>query len=151
MIEAKPVVDKKFWILQDQGQKVGNIESEGNKFRVLFDNHYTYYKNLASIKADFPSIHFSDPAVLKTTRPSKSQVYDFDVGCRAYNPVFDVQRQLPIFTKTNKSRSWHAAGYFAIKQHARFEVIRNPKTIMIQRYEYHGPFQTESEAAAHCG
>jgi len=150
MIEAKPVIDKKFWILQDHGQKVGNIEAEGNKFRVLFDNRYTYYKNLASIKANFPSLTFSSSEILKKTKPSKSQVYDFDVGCRAYNPVFDVKRQLPIFTKSNKSRSWYAAGYFAIRQHANFEVIRNPKTIMIQRYEYHGPFQTEQEAQTYC-
>lgn len=150
VIEAKPVVDKKFWILQEEGNKVGNIEAEGSKFRVLFDNRYSYYKNIASIKADFPNIKFESGEILKATKPNKTQVYDFDVGCRAYNPVFDVKHQLPIFTKTSKSRSWHAAGWFAIRQHARFQVEHNPKTIMIERYEYHGPFQTEVEAAEYC-
>ncbi len=148
---AKPIIDKKFWILTDESGKRGNIEQENDgQYRVLFDNTYTIHKNIASIRKSIPFI-FADK--VKTTKPKKNvrEVYGYDVGCRAYNPVWDVKRQLPIFTKTDKSRSWYAAGWYAVRQDANFEVIRNPKTILIHRYEYHGPFQSQQQAEAHCG
>lgn len=146
MIIAKPVVDKKFWILTDEHGKRGNIEHEGKVYKVLFNNSYTYYKNISSIRKDIP---FEFQAVeQKPKKQNSKEVYGFDVGARAHNPVYDVSRQLPIFTKTAKSRSWHAAGYYAIKQYLDWAVERNPKLIMIQRYEYRGPFHTEAEAKA---
>ena len=137
--------------MTDESGKRGNIEQENDgQYRVLFDNTYTIHKNIASIRKSIPFI-FADK--VKTTKPKKNvrEVYGYDVGCRAYNPVWDVKRQLPIFTKTDKSRSWYAAGWYAVRQDANFEVIRNPKTILIHRYEYHGPFQSQQQAEAHCG
>lgn len=148
---AKPIIDKKFWILTDESGKRGNIEQETDgQYRVLFDNTYTIYKNIASIRKSIPFV-FADK--IKATKPKKNtrEVYGYDVGCRAFNPVWDVKRQLPIFTKTDKSRSWYAAGWYAVRQDADYEVMRNPKMILIHRYQYHGPFHDQQQAEAHCG
>lgn len=150
-IQAKAVIDKKFWILQDQQQrKIGNIEQAGNQYRVKLENHYTYYKNIASIKTAHPDLVFDRPVKPAKKPRSTTTCYDIDAGCRVYNPIYDVSRGLPIFTKTAKSRSYYAAGWYAVRQGAEFEVMRNPKVILIQRYEYLGPYhdQTSAEQAA---
>lgn len=150
-IIAKPIIDKKFWILTDESGKRGNIEQEGDgRYRVLFDNTYTIHKNIASIRKSIP-FEFADKIKIAKPKKNTREVYGYEVGCRAYNPVWDVKRQLPIFTKTDKSRSWYAAGWYAIRQGAEYESIRNPKVILIQRYEYQGPFHTQQEAEACCG
>jgi hypothetical protein len=59
---------------------------------------------------------------------------------------FDVKRKLHLFTKSNKSKCYHVAGYFMIDQNGQKQVIFCPKYIFIQRYDYQGPFKTESEA-----
>lgn len=146
-IQAKAVINKKFWILQDQAQKkIGNIEQDGNQYRVKIEDHYTYFKNIASIKTALPDLVFEKPVKTAKKPASTTQCYDFDVGCRVYNPIYDVSRGLPIFTKTAKSRSYYAAGWYALRQGAEFEVVRNPKVILIQRYEYRGPFHDQQSA-----
>ena len=65
---------------------------------------------------------------------------------RIYNSVFDVKRKLHIFTKSQKSKCYHAAGWFCIKQNDEYVTVFCPKYIFIQRYPYIGPFKTEIEA-----
>jgi hypothetical protein len=82
----------------------------------------------------------------KTTRPAPDQVHGFETGCRAFNPMWDVKHRLPLFTKENKSKSWYAAGWYAVKQHRAWKLIRNPKLIVLERYQYQGPFHTQEAA-----
>lgn len=146
-IQAKAVVEKKFWILKDQAEKkIGNIEQAGNQYRVKLENHYTYYKNIASIKTALPDLIFDQPVRARKKAAVPTKCYDFDTGCRVYNPIYDVSRNLPIFTKTAKSRSYYAAGWYAVRQGAEFEVVRNPKVILIHRYQYLGPFYDQHTA-----
>jgi hypothetical protein len=60
--------------------------------------------------------------------------------------MWDVKHRLPLFTKENKSKSWYAAGWYAVKQHRSWKLIRNPKLIVLERYQYQGPFHTQEEA-----
>jgi len=69
-------------------------------------------------------------------------VHGYATGCRAYNPMWDVKHRLPLFTKEKKSKSWFAAGWYAVRQHRSWKVVRNPKLIVLERYQYQGPFHT---------
>jgi hypothetical protein len=71
---------------------------------------------------------------------------EYPTTSRTYNNIFDVKRKLHLFTKTTKSKCFHAAGYFVIDQNGVEQVIFCPKYIFIQRYPYKGPFKTEIEA-----
>ena len=46
MIIAKPVIDKKFWILQKDNEKVGNIEATNNGFQVTINNQVHEFKTI---------------------------------------------------------------------------------------------------------
>jgi len=54
--------------------------------------------------------------------------------------------RVPLFTKQAKSKSWFAAGWYAVRQHRSWRVVRNPKLIVLQRYQYNGPFHNKEQA-----
>jgi len=100
---AKPIIDKKFWILTDESGKRGNIEQENNgQYRVLFDNTYTIHKNMASIRKSIP-FQFADKIKPARVKKNTREVYGFDVGCRAYNPAWDVKRSLQSLPRQTKA------------------------------------------------
>ena len=59
--------------------------------------------------------------------------------------MLDIKRKLHIFTKSQKSKCYHAAGWYVLNQ-GEPQVIFCPKYIFVQRYEYSGPYKTETEA-----
>jgi len=142
MIKAKPVVPDRYWILRDQDRKIGNITVTDHGYAVKIGDHIDTYKNLRSLKRKI-SVDFETPPS-QTSSKEKNEIYGYPVDCQIYNPMFDVKSQLPLFTKEPNSRSWFAAGYYRIQHHSRYQIVFCPKLILLQRYQYQGPFATNS-------
>ena len=66
-----------------------------------------------------------------------------------HNPVWDVPHALPLYTKTKKSKSWFAAGWYTIKRGRKWRVMQDPKLIALERYKFHGPFHDKQTAEQH--
>ena len=143
MILAKPVIDKQYWILNEGDQKVGNIQAVDDGFQVTIKNKIANYKTIPMVSR-WEKIEFA-PAV-KATKPLNNQVHGYATGCKAFNGMWNVQMKLPLFTKTSKSKSWFAAGWYSVKQHRNWKIIHNPKLIVLERYAYKGPFHSKEEA-----
>jgi hypothetical protein len=75
-----------------------------------------------------------------------NQVHGYPTQSRAYNGIWNVPDKLPLYTKTTKSKSWYAAGWYRVRQGRNWETVQNPKLIVLQRYPYHGPFYTKEQA-----
>lgn len=148
MLIAKPVIDKQFWILQENNRKVGNIEACAGGYQVKINNQVAQFKTIR-MAAQRANIEF-EPAV-KTVKPKTTvdQVHGYPVSGRVYNPMWDVTQQLPVYTKTAKSKSWFAAGWYRVRKGRYWSTILSPKLIMLQRYTHAGPFYSESEANDH--
>jgi len=143
MILAKPVVDKQYWILKQDNQKVGNIQAVDDGFQITIRNKTVSYKTIPMLRTR-ENVEF-EPAV-KTAKESDRMVHGYDAGCRVYNPIWDVKHRLPLFTKDTKSKSWFAAGWYTVKQHRTWRAVQNPKLIVLERYKYQGPFHSKEEA-----
>ena len=145
---AKPVIDKQFWILQKDNQKVGNIEACDGGYQVKINNQIAQFKTI-KLAARTVDIEF-EPAV-KIARPKVTvdHVHGYPVTGRVYNPMWDVQQQLPVYTKTAKSKSWFAAGWYTVRKGRNWKTVQAPKLIVLQRYPYQGPFYSEQEANEH--
>jgi hypothetical protein len=139
MIVAKSVIDNKFWILTDDDKKIGNIQAAADGYFVRINDKTVTYKTLSSLKKQ-ANIHFDSS---DRSKINDGLVYGYNPGGKAYNAIFDVKRQLPLFTRTKKSKSWYAAGWYKIKQHNHWITAENPKLITLQRYAYQGPFPKE--------
>jgi hypothetical protein len=147
MIIAKPVVKDKFWILKQNNDKVGNIEAGTDGYTVRVNDTVTRVKSISSIRHN-PDFAFEALPVTKKATAENS-VHNYDTGSRAYNGMWDVKRRLPLFTKSRKSKSWYAAGWYIVKQRRDWETVQNPKLITLQRYSYQGPYHTKEQANEH--
>ena len=89
------------------------------------------------------NIKFSaaDKQIKETTRA----VYGYPISGKSYNEVWDVQRRLPIYSKTAKSKSLFCAGYYLIKINGIWLEHYCPKNITISRYKFLGPYTTKEE------
>jgi hypothetical protein len=143
MIVAKPVIKDKFWILQEDDHKIGNIEAISDGYSIRINDSITKVKSISSIRKN-SEFAFEAPPVFKKSAQLDC-VHGYSTEVRVHNGMWDVRNKLPLFTKTKKSKSWYAAGWFLLKQKKNWEVVRNPKLISLQRYPYKGPFKTKEE------
>ena len=56
-----------------------------------------------------------------------------------------LQKQLPVYTKTPKSKSQFCAGYYIICFEKGWRKAYCPKMITLSRYDYKGPMKTKLE------
>ena len=145
-IVAKPIIDKQFWVLQQNDQKVGNIEAVTGGFQVKINNQVVaQYKSIKMVERNI-NIQFEPVIKKEKVKSSTHSVHGYPTVSRVYNPMWDVPQKLPVYTKTNKSKSWHAAGWYTVKKGRRWAAMQDPKLIVLQRYPYQGPFHTKEEA-----
>jgi hypothetical protein len=144
-IVAKPVIDKQYWILQENNRKVGNVEACAGGYQVKINNQIAQYKTIKMVEQRVHIQFEPSPKTVKEKVPT-NLVHGYPVAGRMYNPMWDVPQKLPIYTKTNKSKSWFAAGWYSVKKGRAWQVLQGPKLIMLQRYPYHGPYYTKEEA-----
>ena len=136
MITAKPVLKNRYWILKENDQKVGSVESTENGFVVRLKNDAAEFNTIRTIK-NRTNIIFEEPE--STTEHSGYSVHGFATDVEPHNPVYNVKDRLPIFTREEKSKSWYAAGYYQITINGKTDIHFCPKLILLQRYDYRGP------------
>ena len=142
-LTAKPITDGEFWILTQGDKKVGNVCANSAGYGVELGGHSFQFSTTDEIKSK---------TKIKFVTPEKSNVKlevpypEYPCPAKTYNSVFDVSRGLHVFTKSKKSKCFHAAGYFLVEHNNTQEVIFCPKYIFIQRYTYLGPYKTKIEA-----
>jgi hypothetical protein len=142
---ALPVVDKQYWILKENDRKVGNVEACAGGYQVKINNQVIQFKTI-KLAARTANIEFEPAAKIVKPKTNIDQIYGYAVTGRVYNPMWNVAQQLPVYTKTSKSKSWFAAGWYTIKQHRAWKAVQNPKLIVLERYSYQGPFHTKEQA-----
>jgi hypothetical protein len=143
---AKPVIDRKYWILQEGNQKVGNVEACDGGFQVKINNQVAQFKTIKMVEQ---RAHVTFEPALKIkpkTKATTNLVHGYPAEGRICNPIWDVPKKLPLFTKTTKSKSWFAAGWYLVKKGRHWQAQLNPKLIVLQRYPYQGPFYSQEEA-----
>lgn len=142
-IIAKPVVKNKFWIVEDHGTKIATIQAidEGG-FVYVHDNERELFPSIKLISKKY-NIEFVKAEKTKAEKQDAYDVYGFPTAHRPHNQVLDVQRYLPIFTKSAKSKSFFCSGYYIIKFSNTWVRAFCPKLITLNRYEYQGPFKTQ--------
>lgn len=140
---AKPVIKDQYWVVTDGVKKVGNVIADGSGFDVKLDGALSHFDTTNDI-TKFTKIRFQPTKSNKT----KAQVPypEFPTTSKIYNSIFDIKRKLHLFTKSQKSKCYHVAGWFVIKQNNINQLIFCPKYIFVQRYQYLGPYKTESDA-----
>lgn len=144
MIEAKPVIPDRYWILREHNRKVGNIEAEPGGYSLNIRGRSAKFQTLDMIR-DRVGVDFRSPLTGQPNPPGY-EVNGYPTTHQPHNAIFDVQYQLPLWTREPRSKSWMAAGWYAVRQHRNWQAVLCPKRILLERYEFRGPFRTREEA-----
>jgi hypothetical protein len=145
-LKAKPVLKDKFWIIENDEQRIGTMS--WNDDRYMFSNKVEtcFFDSKQDMKQRFGAdIVWTDLSVPKEVTQQDFIVYGFPTSVSPYNTMFDVKRKLPLFTKSNKSKSAYCAGYYIIEFEKGWVKSFCPKLITIERYNFKGPFKSEME------
>ena len=149
MINAKTLIKDKFWIVEENGQKLGTLQKQDNNGWIfLGKTSKETFQNKEDVVEKFGDIFTIDPKSIETPiepEPAQYEVHGYPVNQKPYNPVFDVQKQIPIYGKTPKSRSLFGAGYYIIQFPKGWRKAYCPKLITLQRYPFKGPMKSKIE------
>jgi hypothetical protein len=145
-IYAKPIVEGKYWIVEQDGEKVATLQKkENNKFILSNTDGEIVFNKKEELTQQFGSNFFLNNNKVKVTTANIKEVHGYPTSCKPYNAMYDVRKKLPLFTKSGQSKSLYCAGYYIIKFDKGWVKSFCPKVITIERYPSKGPFKTELE------
>ena len=148
--QAKPVIDGKYWIVEAEGEKIGTLSKEKKGYSFMRKGQKVDIADLAVFQTLF-GITINEDQLKKERTPQPGtettthSIYDFPCSSKPFSPVYDVRQKLPIYSKSDKSKSQYCAGYYVIKFRKGWVKSFCPKLITLERYDNRGPFKTEIE------
>jgi hypothetical protein len=145
-IHAKPIIDNKFWIVEEDGEKIATLrKNEDNRFVMSNESGIKIYDNKESLTKEFGKKFFVVKIIKESDDTLSTEVHGYPTSADPHNTMFDIRKKLPLFTKSGDSKSLYCAGYYVIKFDKGWVKSFCPKLITLQRYPYKGPFKTELE------
>ena len=142
---AKTILKDKFWIVEDNDIRIGTLAWNDDRYMFSNSAETCFFDNKRQMKKKFGvDIIWSEAtAIIDTTK--SYDVHGYPCSVKPYNEMYDVKRKLPLFTKSDKSKSLYCAGYYIIRFDKGWVKSFCPKLITVDRYETRGPFKTELE------
>ena len=149
-VKAKTLVKDKFWIVEEHGQKLGTLQKKDDNGWIFLSkkDHKQVFDTQESLFTRFGFNIFEKTNTLEESiieQTDNFEVHGYPCSQNPYNPMFDVQKQLPIYTKTPNSKSQFCAGYYIICFEKGWRKAYCPKLITLQRYNYKGPMKSKIE------
>lgn len=145
---AKILIPNKEWLIQDSGTKIGAVSKDKKGYVFYKKGNKIPFKSLTEINTAF-GVALSEENVKKIKEEAAENknyaIYDFPCSSKPYGPVYNVKKKLPLFAKSDKSKSQYCAGYYVIRFRKGWVKSFCPKLITLDRYPFHGPFKTEQE------
>ncbi len=139
-IKAKSVIEDRFWILRKDNIKVGEVVPAEDGFKATINGESSRFKTLEKLK-ESPLFTFIE--LPKSTKKLEKNVEGFPTEGIAYNPVWNLKFKLPLYTQTEDSKSWYAAGYYKVFVHGHYVIEYCPKLLTLQRNKYDGPYRED--------
>tara|TARA_B100001287_G_C22682422_1_gene531266 strand:- start:1509 stop:1979 length:471 start_codon:yes stop_codon:yes gene_type:complete len=145
-VKAKPILENKFWIVEEEGIRIGTLSKEEEGFVVASKGTVSRYKSENALKRKLGKNLFV--ATLPANTTNEKEVHGYPTRSEPFNSMYDIKEKLPIFTKSKKSKSLYCAGYYLVKFNINWLKSYCPKLITLQRNKYLGPYKTEIEMKA---
>ena len=145
-IQAKPIIENKFWIVERDGEKFATLrKNEDNRFIMSNELGVKIYDTKENLTRQFGKNFFVAKIIKEANDALPNEVHGYATSAEPHNAMYDIKRKLPLFTKSGDSKSLYCAGFYVIRFDKGWVKSFCPKLITLQRYEYQGPFQSEIE------
>lgn len=144
MYKARPIVDNKFWIVEQNGERIGTVR-KGQDLTVVLPTGISKCASVDELEDKFNIQMVDSKEITVVTKPDVDKdVNGFPTKTVPFNGMFDIKRKLPLYTKTAKSQSFYCAGYYIIK-FDRWLPSYCPKLLTLGRQEFQGPYKSKFE------
>lgn len=143
MAEAKTIVKNKFWIVEEDGKKIGTIQQAPDGV-VLVQGEQRKKFPTFKILSSKTNIHLVRNS--RASKKNKNEVYEFPCDSLPYNPIYDLKLKLPLYTKEKDSKSHYCAGHYLVEINDQLIEYFCPKKIILIRNKFHGPFKTKKDS-----
>ena len=145
-LKAKSVLKYKFWIVEEDDQRVGTLSWNDDRYMFSSTAETCFFDNTRQMKKKFGTemIFVTNDTNITTVDKDKI-VHGYPTSVTPFNSMYDVKRKLPLFTKSDNSKSMYCAGYYVICFDKGWVKSFCPKLITVERYNFKGPFKTELE------
>jgi hypothetical protein len=147
-IKAKPLLENRFWIVEDEGVGVGTLAKEGESFVFSKRGEINFFQNEQQLRKKFGNHFLTAQITTSSTAAIDFSVHGYPTKCKPHNCMYDIQRNLPLFTKTQESKSLYCAGYYLIRFNVHWLKSFCPKLTTVEHNSYYGPFKTIDEMKA---
>mgnify|MGYP001151484999 FL=1 len=142
---AKPIIENKFWIVEQDGEKFATLRKDETRFVMSNENGVQFFPNRKSVLQQFGKDFFVVKIKKEADDAQPNEVHGYSTSTSPHNSMFDIKKKLPLFTKSKDSKSLYCAGYYTIRFDKGWVKSFCPKLITLQRYDYKGPYKTEME------
>jgi len=143
MANAKPILEGKFWIVEDKGVKVGTLTLDEDKYILSDKNGTKVFNSENQLKKSLGDLDWHHKNLEKSI---SYEVHGYPTSYKPYNPMYDVRQKIPLFTKSAKSKSVYCAGHYIINFDKGWVKSFCPKLITLERNIFRGPFKSDIEA-----
>ena len=141
-IKTKTILKDKFWIIEQNGSKVGTLSVSEDQYLYSCNTGTHMYTDQRQLNnALGGKVNWSES--ISDAVETDNIAYEFPTSTTPHNVIWDVKQKLPLFTKSSNSKSLYAAGYYIIKFEKGWVKSFCPKLITIQRYKFKGPFKND--------
>jgi hypothetical protein len=144
-IIAKSVLPNKYWILESNGQKIGTIQAiDDGGFSLVNNGKRKKYATITTLKHE--NNIFFDNKRRRSNSDTSNLLGNYPISGNAHNIIWNIKKRFAAYTKSKSSKCHYCAGYFVVIFHSEWQIMFCPKLIMINRYEFKGPFKSLSDA-----
>ena len=140
-IKAKVILKDKFWIVEEEGEKLGTLSFNDERFMFSANNGVAFFENKKQLKNELGLTVFDKDETTKIE--TEKEIYGFPTSTTPYNVIYDVHRKFALFTKSIESKSLYCAGFYIIHFDKGWVKSFCPKLITLERYDYKGPFKND--------
>lgn len=104
-IHAKPIIDNKFWIIEENGEKIATLrKNEDERFVMSNEKGVKIYETKKSLTDQFGKDFFVVKILKEARNSDPLEVHGYPTSAEPHNAMYDIQKRLPLFTKSGDSK-----------------------------------------------
>lgn len=147
MLEAKPIIKDKLWVVKKGKNQVATIQSIHGSSNVVLvvEGARKKYPSVNVLKKNHNIVF--DSKVQEPAEP-KFNVCGYPTDARPYAGIYDVEQGYPIYTKSETSKSYYCAGYYLVQYKNKWIKEFCPKLLTLDRNPNKGPFDSMTQCKA---
>jgi hypothetical protein len=138
-----PVVEDRFWIIKDDYEVSTLRLHDNNKFLLSNSLGITIFDEKSDVIDKFGSdfFEFSPEKIIPQLR--SNECHGFPTDSEVYNPVFDLKRKIPMYSKGDNNKTLFCAGFYWVKFDNGWKRTFCPKEETLDQFKFIGPFKDE--------